>query len=129
MTCVKDYTNIPQNLDTKDDIDYICGNRRNNMKKQTCPECGKGKMISHGGSHPECDYCGHHEYRLASENIKQDVRATEAHIKAMTHSPAAQIAIISKAQSLLLAKLGTARQDEYAFAVLTVAKNRIIHSN
>ena len=54
-------------------------------------------------------------------NIRTEVREVEKHIKAMTPSPAAQIAIISKAQSMVT-------NDEHSLAVLAIVKNRIIHS-
>ena len=54
-------------------------------------------------------------------SIRTEVREIEKHIKATTGDRAEQIAIISKAQSLTL-------DNEYYIAILSIVKNRIIHS-
>lgn len=54
--------------------------------------------------------------------IRTEVREVEKHIKSMAPlSKAAQIAIISKAQSLTI-------DNEHNIAVLAIVKNRIIHA-
>ena len=50
--------------------------------------------------------------------IRTEVRAIEAHIKTLAATQAEQVAIISKAQSLIV--------DEHAITVLALVKNRII---
>lgn len=54
-------------------------------------------------------------------DIRTEVREVENYIKSMSPSPAAQIAIISKAQSLTL-------DNKHALNVLSIVKMRIIHA-
>lgn len=51
--------------------------------------------------------------------ITKLIRETEAHVKTLAATKAEQIAILSKAQSLVIG-------DEYHLAVLAFAKSRII---
>lgn len=58
--------------------------------------------------------------------ITQDIRELEKHIKSLATTPAEQIAIISKAQSLTVKNFDA---DEHVLAVYAIVKNRIIRNS
>lgn len=54
--------------------------------------------------------------------IRSEIRALESHLASMTADPAEQIAIVSKAQSLVCGM----KDAEHYLAVMSIAKRRVI---